>query len=115
MTAYAAMQGGGKAHRIVEGGRASLCGIDLSGDHILFDAELVRAEERCLRCWRATPPDTTVDEVVAALIDTEIARAVDCYTHAMPGHGEYLLVRLGMKLARLEQAVAEARDLLDRT
>jgi len=120
VTTYAAMQGSGKAHRILEPSSASLCGIALTGDHILFDVELVPVDQRCRRCWRPSSSDPrhvtesadAVDYAIEFLISEHVERATDCYAHGMPGHGAYLLARLRLKLERLERVVDEARDAL---
>lgn len=126
MTGYYAAENvakpGGKVHRVRgdDDTATTLCGITTVGAWAFSVADqLADGEVGCLRCWRPRPdPEPTefptAESVVDLLIDTEVARAVDCYAHGMPGHGEYVLVRLGMRLARLERVVDEARDVLHR-
>lgn len=95
---YVAMQSAGKAHRILEGQRSSLCGRELTGDHILFDLDDVPTDQRCQRCW-LPPRIRTVDD----LIEDAVNRATRAYQWGCPGHAEFILTRLTMRLNRLTQ------------
>lgn len=102
--AYYAAQHKGKIHRVPDYGAVpivirTLCGISCGRGYEIWpeQPDAASSPDACTRCYRPTPPPTLDD-----LIKDAVDRATRSYAWHAPGHGEFILTRLALRLQRLE-------------